>query len=156
MSKYSKAFKLKLIHQCLTGASSPKRLATIHGIHYSNIQQWVNAYRAHGSKTINRGYARYSKAFKLTVLSATEVLLNGDLARLAPGARLRGQNNMLVISGAAIGQRLVVNYTVDSLGNVKDVWVLRDEEIANRPWPRTLQEAQTWGFNFDTQTWVKP
>ena len=93
---------------------------------------------------------------ELTVLSATEVLLNGDLARLAPGARLRGQNNMLVISGAAIGQRLVVNYTVDSLGNVKDVWVLRDEEIANRPWPRTLQEAQTWGFNFDTQTWVKP
>ena len=93
---------------------------------------------------------------ELTVLSATEVLLNGDLARLAPGARLRGQNNMLVISGAAIGQRLVVNYTVDSLGNVKDVWVLRDEEIANRPWPRTVQEAQTWGFNFDTQTWVKP
>jgi hypothetical protein len=93
---------------------------------------------------------------ELTVLSATEVLLNGDPARLAPGARLRGQNNMLVISGAAIGQRLVVNYTLDSLGNVKDVWVLRDEEIANRPWPRTPQEAQTWGFNFDTQTWVKP
>ncbi len=70
MSKYSKAFKLKIIKQCLTGISSPKRLAIIHGIHHSNIQQWVNAYRAHGSKTINRGYARYSKAFKLTVLSA--------------------------------------------------------------------------------------
>lgn len=89
-------------------------------------------------------------------LSATEVLLNGAAARLAPGARLRGQNNMLVMSGAAIGQTLVVNYTQDTQGGLKDIWILREEEIAKRPWPRTLQEAQTWGFNFDTQTWVKP
>ena len=70
MSQYSTDFKLKIIKKCLSGESSPKRLATIHGIHYSNIQQWVNAYRAHGSDTINRGYACYSKAFKLTVLRA--------------------------------------------------------------------------------------
>jgi transposase-like protein len=68
MSKYSKAFKLKIIRQCLSGKSSPKRLATLHGIHYSNIQRWVNAYQAHGSKTLRRRYTHYSTAFKLNVL----------------------------------------------------------------------------------------
>jgi transposase-like protein len=68
MSKYSKVFKFKIIKQCLSGKSSPKRLAIIHGVQHSNIQRWVNAYQAHGSKSLNRSYTFYSKAFKLTVL----------------------------------------------------------------------------------------
>lgn len=68
MSKYSKAFKLNIIKQCLSGKSGPKRLAIIHGVQHSNIQRWVNAYRAYGIKSLNRRYTFYSKAFKLTVL----------------------------------------------------------------------------------------
>ena len=70
MSIYSKTFKLKLIKQCLSGVSGPKRLAIIHGVQRSNIQRWVNAYQAHGIKSLNRSYTFYSKAFKLTVLRA--------------------------------------------------------------------------------------
>ena len=105
---------------------------------------------------VSRNFPISALRGELLLVSPTEVMLNDSPARLAPGARLRGQNNMLVMTGSAIGQPLVVNYTLDTQGGLKDIWILRDEEIAKRPWPRTLQEAQTWGFNFDTQTWIKP
>jgi transposase-like protein len=70
MSKYSKTFKLKIIKQCLSGECGPKRLASAHGIQYSIIQRWVNAYQAHGIKSLNRSYTLYSTAFKLKVLRA--------------------------------------------------------------------------------------
>ena len=125
----------------------PGRLATLAG-----------AGLAAGTATaqVRRHFPQNALRGELSFLSATELLLNGNPARLAPGARLRGQDNMLVVSGLAIGQRLIANYTLDSLGNVKDVWILRQEEIAMWPWPRTVQESLSWGFNFDTQTWVKP
>lgn len=108
------------------------------------------------SAQVHRNFPANALRGELQLVSSTEALLNGEPARLAPGARLRGQNNMLVMSAAAIGQRLVVNYTLDQRANLKDVWILRDDEIAKRPWPRTPLEAKTWRFNFDTQTWVLP
>ena len=45
-----------------------------------------------------------------------EVLLNGKPARLAPGARIRNQHNLIQMSGALLGRRLVVNYTLDGIG----------------------------------------
>ena len=84
-----------------------------------------------------------------------EIALNGKAARLAPGARVRGADNMLQMSGALMGTRLVVNYTVDTLGEVRDVWLLRPEEAAVRPWPRTPDEAQRWSFDPTAQTWTR-
>jgi hypothetical protein len=49
-----------------------------------------------------------------------------------------------------------VNYTVDTLGLVKDVWILTPGEMANRPWPTTTLEAQSWLFDPVAQRWVKP
>ena len=34
--------------------------------------------------------------------------------------------------------------------------ILTKEEAAKKPWPRTLQEAQTWSFSDDAQAWTKP
>jgi hypothetical protein len=85
-----------------------------------------------------------------------EVQLNGQPARLAPGARIRGENNMLVLSGALMGSKAVANYTLDMMGNVKDVWILTAAERAKKPWPRTLDEAQQWRFDPASQTWSKP
>lgn len=68
MSKYSKDFKLKLIKQCLSGKLSLSQLATIHGIDRSNIRLWVNAYQAHGMKSVNRPYTLYSSTFKVSVV----------------------------------------------------------------------------------------
>lgn len=85
-----------------------------------------------------------------------EITLNGRDARLAPGARIRNQNNMLEMSAALSGQKLLVNYTLEINGLVKDVWILRPEEAAVRPWPTKLEETQTWSFDPVAQTWTKP
>ena len=92
----------------------------------------------------------------LVVGNPPEALLNGKDARLAPGVRIRGQNNMLAMSGAVIGAKLLVNYTLDNQGLVKDVWILRPEEAAVKPWPTTAEQASTWQFDAGAQTWTKP
>lgn len=70
----------------------------------------------------------------LTVTQPPEVLMNGKPDRLSPGARIRGTNNMLVMSGALMGQAMLVNYTRESNGYIHDVWVLTDAE-ASQPAP---------------------
>ncbi len=82
--------------------------------------------------------------------------LNRQATQLAPGARIRDTNNMMVVSGSLVGQRLVVNYTLDSLGQLHEIWILREEEARNLPWPRTPAEAQSWVFDPVAQTWTKP
>lgn len=91
-----------------------------------------------------------------TVANPPVVVLNGKPARLAPGARIRGGDNMLVLSGRIQNQRLLVHYTLDINGHLLDVWVLTPAEAARQPWPTTPQEAATWSFNADQQAWSKP
>ncbi len=91
----------------------------------------------------------------LVVVAAPEITLNDAPARLAPGARIRGQNNMIAMSASIAGQKLLVHYTYDMQGQVKDVWILTPEEAARRPWPTTPQEAQGWVFDPAAQTWAR-
>lgn len=85
-----------------------------------------------------------------------QVLLNGQPARLAPGARIRGADNLLKLSGALAGQAHTVHYTVDPYGLVLDVWLLTDAERARQPWPRTPAEAASWRFDAAAQAWSRP
>ena len=84
-----------------------------------------------------------------------EVTLNGHAARLAPGARIRDLDNRLVLSGNLIGQKYKVNYTVDTLGLLMNVWILKADEAA-KLWPTTPTEAATWIWDPVSQTWSKP
>ena len=93
---------------------------------------------------------------EVVITAPPELLLNKRPARLAPGARIRAMDNMLVMSGAAVNQRLIVNYTLDLQGQLMDVWILSAAEMARKPWPATPQEAVTWRFNPDAQVWSKP
>ena len=85
-----------------------------------------------------------------------EVTLNGEVWRLAPGARIRAQNNMIVLSGGLIGSRAVVHFTSEVPGDIKDLWILRPEEIALQPWPSTAKEAASWTFDVMAQKWTRP
>ena len=85
-----------------------------------------------------------------------EITLNGKPARLAPGARIRDENNLLQLPGTLIGRKAVVNYTTELEGMLLDVWLLTPAEAARKPWPATTTEAQTWLFNVDAQTWTQP
>ena len=93
---------------------------------------------------------------ELVVGTPPQVSVNGVAGNLSPGARIRGQNNMLLLSDGLVGAKLLVHYTFDTSGEVKDVWILTPEEAAKRPWPRTLVESEKWEFNFGAQTWSKP
>jgi hypothetical protein len=84
-----------------------------------------------------------------------DVLLNGQPVRLAPGARIKDVNNMLVMSAGLVGTKLIANYTVDTYGLLDGVWLLRDDEIA-QPWPKTPQEAAKWSYDPVAHVWVKP
>ena len=85
------------------------------------------------------------------------VSLNGQATRLSPGSRVRGADNMAVMPTAIAGAKLLVHYTVDVGSNfVKDVWILRKEEVSMKPWPETLEQAQAWQFDPTAQTWTKP
>jgi glycine/D-amino acid oxidase-like deaminating enzyme len=93
---------------------------------------------------------------ELMVVQPPDVLLNGRPARLAPGARIRAENNLLQLSGALVNQRLSVNYTLDTNGLMLDVWILNAEERARRPWPTTPEQAAAWSFDVSAQTWSRP
>ena len=85
-----------------------------------------------------------------------EVTLNGKPARLAPGARVRDANNLIQLPASLAGRKAIVNYTLELEGQLLDVWILTAQEAAKQPWPRTLQEAQTWSFSDGGQVWIKP
>ena len=85
-----------------------------------------------------------------------EVLLNGSPCRLSPGARIRNTSNMMVLSGTMSGAKATVHYTLDNAGQLREIWVLRDEEIAQKPWPKTPQQAAQWEFDAGNQTWTQP
>jgi hypothetical protein len=92
----------------------------------------------------------------LVIDNPPEITLNGDPARLAPGARIRGTTNMVEMSGGLTGARLLVHYTLDTSGLVKDVWILNEEEASRKPWPTTPKQLDEWIFDPVAQTWSKP
>ena len=93
---------------------------------------------------------------ELVVLQPPEVALNGRAARLAPGARIRGADNLLQLSGMLVNQRHTVNYTVDPSGLLLDVWILTAAERARQPWPTNAEQAAAWAFDPSAQTWSRP
>jgi hypothetical protein len=60
------------------------------------------------------------------------IQMNGKLDRLSPGSRIRGQNNLLQLSGSLVGQNLLVNFVRNPTGEVHDVWILTEAEAALR------------------------
>ncbi|MBA4218423.1 MAG: hypothetical protein V3V71_12155 [Roseateles sp.] len=93
---------------------------------------------------------------ELVITQFPDVQLNGQPARLAPGARVKNESNLWVPPAGLSGQKLTVHYTIESSGLILDVWVLNAAELDNKLWPRTPAEAASWQFNPGNQTWSKP
>ena len=82
----------------------------------------------------------------MEVQSGHSILINGAAERLSPGSRIRGVNNMLVMSGQMVGQKVLVNYTRDTQGAVHQVWILnnleaRQERAGMEPTTNVLFES---------------
>ena len=69
----------------------------------------------------------------LQITQPPQALLNGQPVQLAPGARILGRDNLLLLSASLVGQQLPVRYRLDSLGLLHEVWVLSDAEIQAIP-----------------------
>lgn len=69
-----------------------------------------------------------AKRGTLVVTAPPEVRINGTVERLSPGVRIRGVNNMLLMSGALVGQTFVVNYVREPQGLIQEVWLLNQAE----------------------------
>ena len=80
----------------------------------------------------------------MVVLTPPEITLDGKPERLSPGARIRGADNLLVLSGALVNQKLVVNYLREPAGQVHQVWILTENEARlNRR--GLLERLFNWG-----------
>jgi hypothetical protein len=64
----------------------------------------------------------------MQITTAPDMVLNGAPARLSPGARIRGMDNMLVMSAALTGQKLLVNFVTEPQGLIHEVWILNAAE----------------------------
>ena len=111
---------------------------------------------APASAQMQRNFPQNAMRGGVVVGEAPLIALNGIAAQLAPGARIRDANNLLVVPSSLAGGRFLVNYTVDLLGLVKDVWILTPAEAAMFPWPTSVDQLQAWRFDPVAQTWTKP
>jgi hypothetical protein len=74
----------------------------------------------------------------MQIIQPPEMVLNGKADRLSPGAHIRDANNMMVMSGALMGQSVIVNFVREPNGMVHEVWILTAEEAALQPGPSPL------------------
>jgi hypothetical protein len=106
---------------------------------------------------MTRSFPQNTLRGSITFGTDRQIALNGRATSLSPGARVRDQDNRIVAPETLAGTRMLVHYTFD-LGDaqVRNVWILRAEEAAVRPWPTTRAEAEAWTFDAGTLQWTKP
>ena len=69
---------------------------------------------------------------KIAFVAPPQVLVDGRSEFLAPGVRVRNEQNLLALTGSLLGQIFTVNYLRDPAGLIREIWIL------------TPQEASTW------------
>jgi hypothetical protein len=103
---------------------------------------------------VHRNFPQNALRGVVTFGTPPDAQLNGKPARLAPGARIHGLDNMLLMSGNLIGSKFTVDYTLESNGLLYEIWLLRADEAAVQPWPETPQQAASWKFDPIAQAWT--
>ena len=76
-----------------------------------------------------------AKRGKLTHVQGMQVELDGKPRQLSPGAQIRDRANFIVLP-AALPPRSLVKFTRDATGNLNRVWILSEQEAAERDPPR--------------------
>jgi hypothetical protein len=112
-------FPVALAAQAQVGSDAPGAAA---------VQPLAQPGQAPAVGVVTRRAPADVKPARLVVTQPPQVTLNGQPDRLSPGARIRGTNNMMLLSGSVAGQTLPVVYRRDPMGLVHEVWVLTEEE----------------------------
>lgn len=106
-------FLFRVVQQLLS------MLACVTGLGLGNLSQAQGTQRSFPPEAL-RG--------RLLITQPPDVTLNGHPARLSPGARIRGHNNLLLLSGSLAGKEQLVNYTRESNGLIHEIWILSEAE----------------------------
>lgn len=97
-----------------------------------------------------REFPRTALRGTLLIVAPPEVLLDGRPERLSPGSRIHSPQHMMVMSGALVGQKLLVNFTRENTGLIHEIWLLTPEEAALKR-PRATPE-RNFLFSSEQQT----
>ncbi|CAN5483287.1 hypothetical protein BH11PSE11_BH11PSE11_29530 [soil metagenome] len=62
-----------------------------------------------------------------------EIVIDGKLRHLAPGARIWNQDNLMELPQNMLPGQYIVNYTVDSRDEIDRVWMLTEAEAKLAP-----------------------
>jgi hypothetical protein len=84
------------------------------------------------AQTAPRQFPPAAKRGTLQVTQPPIVLINGRPERLSPGARIKGETNMMVMSASLVGTRVLVNYKRDAQGLIHEVWILSAQEALEK------------------------
>ncbi|HEX5786294.1 MAG TPA: hypothetical protein VFY35_16315 [Burkholderiaceae bacterium] len=79
-----------------------------------------------------RSFPAQARRGAMEVIDVHQVKMNGALVRLSPGSRIHSITNALVTSGSLVGQTVLVNYTLDVMGQPHEIWVLTEREAAEK------------------------
>jgi hypothetical protein len=80
-----------------------------------------------------RAFPAGVKRGKMTPGYFPDINIDGQLRRLAPGARIFNRDNLIEMAGALRSNEMVINYTVDEQGQIDRIWILTQEEAAQKP-----------------------
>jgi hypothetical protein len=61
-----------------------------------------------------------------------DILIDGRAMRLAPGATIRGRENLIIVPSALPGDGALAEYLLDGDGSVSRVWLLTPEEASRQ------------------------
>ena len=84
------------------------------------------------AQTAQREFPKKALRAMMVVTAPPQITLNGTSERLSPGARIKGVNNTLLMSGTLVGQSVLVNYVRDPQGMIHEVWVLSEQEAQEK------------------------
>ena len=115
------------MNRCIAKLMAALTLST--GLALASLAVQAQPLDDEASLMVTRDLPKAALLGRLLVQQPPDVMLNGQPARLAPGVRIRDENNQIAMSGALMGQVFPVKYLLDSSGLVSQAWILTADEV---------------------------
>ena len=123
MSKYSREFKLKVIHHYLAGNAGFIQVTLLHGLNRYVLPKWAHADQLHG-KDLSSDRGPYTQIFKLPVLrykeqrqfSANGAAMHFNIpsaAKVSSWQRLYNERGATVFKCDVLGQSSSMSKSID-------------------------------------------
>jgi len=93
------------------------------------------------ASAFDRQFPPAARRGTLTPAAYPEVVIDGSLRRLAPGARIWNEKNLIVLPASLRGSA-PVNYTEDASRQIDRIWMLSADEARRPPQDQPTSQSQ--------------